>query len=78
MEPEKVDLFRRKCTILTKRCGRNQRRALRFVFGIYQVKVDAEGKGSVKQTMHEVDKVEAVQRQQGKRSKRKRIGGTEW
>lgn len=28
--------------------------------------------------MHEVNKVEAVQRQQGKRSKRKRIGGTEW
>lgn len=26
----------------------------------------AEGKGSVKQTMHDVDKVETVQRQQGK------------
>ena len=44
------------------------------MFGIYQVKVDAECKGSVKRTMHEVDKVEAVQRQQGKRNKRKRIG----
>jgi len=40
--------------------------------------VDAESKGSVKQTAHDVDKVEAVQRQQGKRSKRKRTGGTEW
>ena len=78
MEPEKVELFLRKCTILTKRCGRNQRKALLFVFGIYQVKVDAECKGSVKQTMQEVDKVEVVQRQQGKRSKRKHIGGTEW
>lgn len=28
--------------------------------------------------MHEVNKVEAVQRQQGKRNKRKRIEGTEW
>ena len=28
--------------------------------------------------MHEVDEVEAVQRQQGKLSKRKRIVGTEW
>ena len=36
------------------------------MFGIYQVKVDAECKEGVKQTMHEVDKVEAVQRQQGK------------
>ena len=78
MEPKKVELFRRKCTILTKRCGRNQRKALLFVFGIYQVKVDAECKGSVKRTMHEVDKVEAVQRQQGKHNKRKHIEGTEW
>ena len=35
--------------------------------------MDAECKGSVKRTMHEVDKVEAVQRQQGESNMRECI-----
>lgn len=44
------------------------------MFGIFQVKVDAECKGGVKQAMHDVNKVEAVQSQLGDTILRKRIG----